>query len=410
MTNADDRTAHAQALTFKDPVCGMTVDPATSPHKASDDGHDYAFCSAGCRTKFVADPARYLDTSHSADSPPAPRGAIFTCPMHPQIRQVGPGSCPICGMALEPLVVTADTAPNAELTDMSRRFWIGLVLTAPVFALEMGGHIPAIGLHRLISPPVASWVEFVLSTPVVLWAGLPFFQRGWASVVNRSLNMFSLIALGTGAAYGYSLAALFAPNQFPAGFRGMGGVVAVYFEAAAVITVLVLLGQVLELRAREETGGALRALLNLAPRTARRILASGEDEEIALDQVKVGDTLRVRPGDGVPVDGAVLEGRSAVDESMVTGESMPAAKVAGDRVIGGTVNGTGALTMRADKVGAPCWPGSWRWWLRLNAAGRRSREPPTRWPAISCQRCWWLRFWRSSPGRSGVRLRSWPTP
>jgi Cu+-exporting ATPase len=288
-----------------------------------------------------------------ANSPPAaPPGAIFTCPMHPQIRQVGPGSCPICGMALEPVVVTADAAPNAELADMSRRFWIGLVLTAPVFALEMGGHIPALGLHRLISPPVASWVEFVLSTPVVLWAGLPFFQRGWASVVNRSLNMFSLISLGTGAAYGYSLAALFAPSLFPAGFRSMGGVVAVYFEAAAVITVLVLLGQVLELRAREETGGALRALLNLAPKTARRILASGEDEEIALDQVKIGDTLRVRPGDGVPVDGAVLEGRSAVDESMVTGESMPSAKAAGDRLIGGTVNGTGALTMRADKVGS----------------------------------------------------------
>ncbi len=285
-------------------------------------------------------------------TPMAPPGAIFTCPMHPQIRQVGPGSCPICGMALEPVVVSADAAPNAELADMSRRFWIGLVLTAPVFALEMGGHIPALGLHRLISPPVASWVELVLSTPVVLWAGLPFFQRGWASVVNRRLNMFSLIALGTGAAYGYSLVALFAPSLFPAGFRDMGGVVAVYFEAAAVITVLVLLGQVLELRAREETGGALRALLNLAPKTARRILASGEDEEIALDQVRVGDTLRVRPGDGVPVDGAVLEGQSAVDESMVTGESMPSAKVAGDRLIGGTVNGTGALTMRADKVGS----------------------------------------------------------
>ena len=352
MTDADDRTAHAQTPAFKDPVCGMTVDPSRSPHKTRHDGHDYAFCSAGCRTKFMADPATYLNQGANAEPPAAPPGAIFTCPMHPQIRQIGPGSCPICGMALEPVVVTADTAPNAELADMSRRFWIGLALTAPVFALEMGGHISALGLHRLISPRIASWVEFVLSTPVVLWAGLPFFQRGWASLVNRSLNMFSLIALGTGAAYGYSLVALLAPSLFPAGFRGMGGVVAVYFEAAAVITVLVLLGQVLELRAREETGGALRALLNLAPKTARRMLALGEDEEIALDQVRVGDTLRVRPGDGVPADGAVLEGQSAVDESMVTGESMPVAKAAGDRLIGGTVNGAGALTMRADKVGS----------------------------------------------------------
>ena len=352
MTHADGRAHGSLNPASKDPVCGMTVDPATSPYKASHDGHDYAFCSAGCQTKFTVDPAHYLNKTGSAPPPATPPGTVFTCPMHPQIRRIGPGSCPICGMALEPVVVTADAAPNAELADMSRRFWIGLTLTAPVFALEMGGHIPALGLHRLISPSVANWVEFVLSTPVVLWAGLPFFQRGWASVVNRSLNMFSLIALGTGAAYGYSLVALFAPHLFPAGFRGMGGVVAVYFEAAAVITVLVLLGQVLELRAREETGGALRALLNLAPKTARRILASGEDEEIALDQVRVGDTLRVRPGAGVPVDGAVLEGQSAVDESMVTGESMPSAKVAGDRLIGGTVNGTGALTMRADKVGS----------------------------------------------------------
>ena len=352
MTHADGRAHGSLNPASKDPVCGMTVDPATSPYKASHDGQGYAFCSAGCQTKFTVDPARYLNKAGSALPPAAPPGTMFTCPMHPQIRRIGPGPCPICGMALEPVVITADAAPNAELADMSRRFWIGLALTAPVFALEMGGHIPAIGLHRLISPRVASWVEFGLSTPVVLWAGLPFFQRAWASVVNRSLNMFSLIALGTGAAYGYSLLALFAPRLFPAGFRGMGGVVAVYFEAAAVIIVLVLLGQVLELRAREETSGALRALLNLAPKTARRILASGEDQEIALDQVKVGDTLRVRPGDGVPADGVVVEGRSAVDESMVTGESMPSAKAAGDRLIGGTVNGTGALTMRADKVGA----------------------------------------------------------
>src|SRR5271156_122067 len=272
--------------------------------------------------------------------------------MHPQIRQVGPGNCPLCGMTLEPVKATAELGENHELTDMTRRFWVGLALALPVFVLEMGSHVPALGMHDLVSPQVSTWVQFVLSTPVVLWAGWPFFQRAWASVVNRSLNMFSLIALGTGAAYVYSLFATFAPGLFPAGFREMGGGVAVYFEAAAVITVLVLLGQVLELRAREQTGGAIRALLKLAPKTARRLKAGGEDEEVALELVQVGDRLRVRPGDGVPVDGEVLEGKSAVDESMVTGESMPAAKQPGDKLIGGTVNGTGSLVMRADKVGA----------------------------------------------------------
>ena len=282
-------------------------------------------------------------------APPAP---IYTCPMHPQIRHAGPGNCPICGMTLEPVTVTAEVAPNRELVDMTRRFWVGLVLTLPVFVLEMGSHIPILGLHDLVPPRISSWIEFALSTPVVLWAGWPFFERAWASVVHRSLNMFSLIALGTGAAYLYSLFAIFAPGLFPAGFREMGGTVSVYFEAAAVITVLVLLGQVLELRAREQTGGAIRALLKLAPKTARRVRAAGEDEEVALERVHVGDRLRVRPGDGVPVDGVVLEGKSAVDESMVTGEPMPAAKQAGDKLIGGTVNGTGSLVMRADKVGA----------------------------------------------------------
>jgi Cu+-exporting ATPase len=279
-------------------------------------------------------------------------GAIYTCPMHPQIRRKAPGSCPICGMALEPLTVTADSGPNPELADMNRRFWIGLVLAAPVFILEMGGHIPGLGLHKLVPQLISTWIQFALSTPVVLWAGWPFFQRAWASVVHRSLNMFSLIALGTGAAYLYSVVATLAPGLFPAGFRSMGGTVAVYFEAAAVITVLVLLGQVLELRAREQTGGAIRALLKLAPNTAHRIAAGGADEEVGLELVEVGDRLRVRPGDGVPVDGEVLEGKSAVDESMVTGESMPAAKQPGDKLIGGTVNGTGAMVMRADKVGA----------------------------------------------------------
>jgi len=283
---------------------------------------------------------------------PIKAGVVYTCPMHPQIRQVGPGNCPICGMTLEPVKATAEVGENRELIDMTRRFWIGLVLTLPVFVLEMGGHIPALGLHDLVPPRISIWIQFAISTPVVLWAGWPFFERAWASVVHRSLNMFSLIALGTGAAYLYSLFATFAPGMFPAGFRGMGGTVAVYFEAAAVITVLVLLGQVLELRAREQTGGAIRALLKLAPKTAHRLTAKGADEEVALELIQVGDRLRVRPGDGVPVDGEVLEGQGAVDESMVTGESMPAAKKPGDKLIGGTVNGTGSLVMRADKIGA----------------------------------------------------------
>jgi len=282
-----------------------------------------------------------------------PLGAvIYTCPMHSQIRQPGPGNCPICGMTLEPVTAPTDVGPNRELADMTRRFWVGLVLTLPVLVLEMGGHIPALHLHDLVPPHISTWIQFALSTPVILWAGWPFFQRAWASVVHRSLNMFSLIALGTGAAYLYSLLATFAPGMFPAGFRGMGGTVSVYFEAAAVITVLVLLGQVLELRAREQTGGAIRALLKLAPKTAHRLKGGGEVEEVALELVQVGDHLRVRPGDGIPVDGEVLEGNGAVDESMVTGESMPAAKQPGNKLIGGTVNGTGSLVMRADKVGA----------------------------------------------------------
>jgi len=272
--------------------------------------------------------------------------------MHPQIRQPGPGNCPICGMTLEPVEVTAQAPPNHELADMTRRFWIGLVLALPVFILEMGSHVPALGLDRLVPMQASIWIQFALSTPVVLWAGWPFFQRGWASLVTRHLNMFTLIALGTGAAYVYSLVATFAPGIFPAGFRGMGGTVAVYYEAAAVITVLVLLGQVLELRAREQTGGAIRALLNLAPKTARRLRDGADDEEIPIAQVAVGDRLRVRPGDGIPVDGVVVEGKSAVDESMVTGESMPSAKEADGKLIGGTVNGTGSLVMRADKIGS----------------------------------------------------------
>jgi Cu+-exporting ATPase len=334
-----------------DPVCGMKVDPATSKHRADHEGHTFHFCSARCREKFVADPGKYLAPEPAA-SPAPVKGAIYTCPMHPQIRQEGPGSCPICGMALEPLEAATEAGPNLELIDMTRRFWIGLALAVPVFVLEMGGHVFGTGLHRFVPPSTSNWIQFVLATPVVLWAGWPFFVRGWQSVVNRSLNMFSLIALGTGAAYLYSVIATLAPGIFPAGFRGADGTVAVYFEAAAVITVLVLLGQVLELRARAQTGGAIRALLNLAPKTARRLKENGEDEDILLAEVHAGDRLRIRPGDGVPVDGVVLEGHSAVDESMVTGESLPVGKESGSKLIGGTVNGTGALVMRAEKVGA----------------------------------------------------------
>jgi P-type Cu+ transporter len=277
-------------------------------------------------------------------------GVIYTCPMHPQIRHKGPGNCPICGMTLEPLAVTVEEDANVELQDMSRRFWVGLVLTVPVFFLEMGSHLPALGLNHSVSPETSSWIQFALSTPVVLWAGWPFLQRGWVSVLNRSLNMFSLIALGTGTAYIYSVIATLAPDLFPAGFREMGAV-PVYFESAAVITVLVLLGQVLELRARAKTGGAIRALLKLAPKTARRIRDGSSDEDVRVELVQVGDKLRIRPGESVPVDGEVLEGRSAVDESKITGESLPNAKDAGSKLIGGTLNGTGSLIMRADRIG-----------------------------------------------------------
>ncbi len=332
-----------------DLVCGMTVDPATAKHKADYKGQAYYFCSAGCRTKFLATPAKYLEASSTA-AEPAATGTIYTCPMHPEIRQVGPGSCPICGMALEPLTVTAESGPNRELIDMTRRFWIGLVIALPVLALEMGGHLT--GLHMLLGKQTSNWIQFLLATPVVLWAGWPFFVRGWQSLLTRNLNMFTLIALGTGVAWVYSVIATFAPQIFPAAFREMDGSVAVYFEAAAVITVLVLLGQVLELRARDRTSGAIKALLGLAPKTARRIGADGNDEDVALEHIAVGDYLRVRPGEKVPVDGVITEGRSSLDESMVTGESMPVTKEVGGKVIGGTLNASGGFVMRAEKIGS----------------------------------------------------------
>jgi Cu+-exporting ATPase len=332
----------------KDPVCGMSVTIEGAKHSFDHQGSTYYFCCNGCRTKFAADPQKYLAPKPAA-AKPVSKDAIFTCPMHPEIRQVGPGSCPICGMALEPLDATAETGPNHELIDMTRRFWVGLALSLPVVVLEMGGHVFDLG--HVVPQAISNWIQLVLATPVVLWAGWPFFQRGWASVVSRNLNMFTLIAIGTGIAWIYSVVATIAPQLFPAAYRGHDGSVAVYFEAASVITVLVLLGQVLELRARARTGGAIRALLDLAPKTARRIEGHGE-QEVPLDQIEAGDTLRVRPGEKVPVDGEVLEGKSTIDESMVTGESLPVAKGPGDKLIGGTLNTTGSLILRADKVGS----------------------------------------------------------
>ncbi|MCB1686543.1 MAG: HAD-IC family P-type ATPase, partial [Pseudomonadales bacterium] len=349
--------------TVLDPVCGMTV-KVDSPHRFVYQGATVRFCSAGCRAKFVADPLRYLSADEAgASTPPGhahpgpgsavdpanlPANTKWTCPMDPEIVQDGPGACPICGMALEPMMPSRDAGPNLELIDMSRRFRAGAVLAALVMALEMGRHF--LGIDRVLAPLWNTWAQLLLATPVVLWAGWPFFERAWVSLQTRNLNMFTLIALGTGVAWGYSIVATLAPGIFPSAFSDAHGLVAVYFEPAAVITVLVLLGQVLELRARERTGGAIRALLDLAPKTARRI-RDGNEEEVELENVAVGDRLRVRPGEKIPVDGLVIDGRSTIDESMVTGESMPVTREAGNRVIGGTLNQTGALVIEAERVG-----------------------------------------------------------
>ncbi len=337
-----------------DPVCGMTVDPkAAKGGSHTHQGKTYYFCNPKCRTRFAAEPEKFLAPTPEPEPVEAPPGTVWICPMDPEVRQDHPGACPKCGMALEPEqpLALAEEGPDPELLSMTRRFWVGVVLSLPVFFLGMSEMIPGQPVQHALAPQLLAWVQLVLATPVVLWGGWPFFQRGWASVKNRHLNMFTLIAMGTGAAYLFSVVATVAPGLLPHAFTGHGGAAPVYYEAAAVIITLVLLGQVLELRARRATSGALRALLSLAPAVARRIREDGREEDVSLEQVKVGDSLRVRPGEKVPVDGVVLEGDSAVDESMVTGESMPVEKAPGARVTGGTVNGTGSLVMKAERVG-----------------------------------------------------------
>ena len=385
-----DHTALAPADVL-DPVCGMTIDRAEAVGQVGYKGQTYYFCSQNCLERFRANPEEFLGSGprgraaaapSSADAeyicpmdpevrqkgpgacpkcgmalePAVPRLAAtatkWTCPMHPEIVRDEPGSCPICGMALEPMTVTVEGEDNAELREMRRRFWVSTFLTVPLVVIAMGHFIPGFPLDRLLAWGPLGWLELLLATPVVLWGGWPFFVRGWQSVVNRSLNMFTLIALGVGVAYAYSVVAIVFPGVFPASFRDEMGQVSVYFEAAAVIVTLVLLGQVLELRARSQTGAAIRALLGLAPKTARRVRDDGSEEDVPLDQVQIGDRLRIRPGEKVPVDGVVLEGTSAVDESMVTGEPIPVEKQQNDRLIGATVNNTGSLIMRAERVGA----------------------------------------------------------
>jgi Cu+-exporting ATPase len=345
----------AQPVQEFDPVCGMKVDPSTAAASVAYKGATFHFCSQGCAAKFGTAPEKYAQNNSNA--PPSPTQAKsaqqggYTCPMHPQIVRDGPGSCPICGMALEPREVTAEHA-NPELADMTRRLWISIALAAPMLALMVSAFIPSMPMQQLFSPRIWAWIEFGLATPVVLWCGLPFFVRGWQSVVHRSLNMFTLISLGTGSAYIYSVLATIVPQISPSSLRGSGGQIDAYFEPAAVIVALVLLGQVMELRARSQTSSAIRALLGLAPKSARRLDDKGGEADVPLDQVQVGDRLRVRPGEKVPADGIVMEGHSSIDESMISGEPIPVEKLAGAKVTAGTVNGTGGFVMRSERIGA----------------------------------------------------------
>jgi Cu+-exporting ATPase len=356
----------------RDPVCGMAVDPATAAHRAQHGGATYYFCGNRCLERFTAEPARYLAPDPAAPATPQTAEVAWTCPMHPEIVRAAPGACPICGMALEPMTSEAGDAANPELADMTRRFWVGLALSVPLIALAMAQDLAGTALPARFPPSAAVWVQLGLATPAVLWSGAPFFRRGWASVIRRRLNMFSLIALGTGVAYVYSVAAALAPAMFPASFRTSDGTVPVYFEAAAVIVTLVLLGQVLELRARSRTGDAVRGLLDLAPKRAHIVRAGGVEADIGLDEVVPGDQLRVRPGEKVPVDGVVVDGTSAVDESMLTGEPIPVEKAPGDQVTGATLNTTGSFVMRAERVGRDTLLARI---VAMVAAAQRSRAP-----------------------------------
>lgn len=347
----------------------MSVDPQSAEYSSQHTGKTWYFCSSGCQSKFDNNPEKYLSEENEQTESVA-SGTMFTCPMHPEIRQQGPGECPICGMSLEPEEVSLDDGPSEELAYMTRRFWIGLALTLPVFLIEMGGHL--FNIDHIVSPQTSNWIQLVLATPVVVWCGLPFFVRGWKSVLSRNLNMFTLIAIGTGVSLLYSLVATLAPQIFPDAFHADDGSVAVYFEASAVIVVLVLLGQVLELQAREKTSGAIKALLDLSPATARKLDDDGSESDVSLDQIKVGDRLRVRPGDKVPLDGEVLEGSSNVDESMVTGELLAITKKTGDQVIGGSINQQGSFILRADKVGRDTMLSQI---VQMVASAQRSRAP-----------------------------------
>src|SRR5205085_9743305 len=366
MSAADPRDRSAAIERARDPVCGMSVDPARTPHRAEHDGQSYFFCGTRCRERFIAEPARYVSEKPMQEQ--ATAGTQWTCPMHPEIIRDAPGACPICGMALEPLTpVTGEEPDNPELRDMTRRLWVTAALSVPLLAIAMGGHAVA-----MLSPHAMAWLQQALATPAVLWGGWPFFERGWASLRNGHLNMFTLIALGTGVAYLYSVVAAVIPGIFPASFRGSDGGVPLYFEAASVIVALVLLGQVLELRARSQTSSAIRELLDLAPKQARLVLEDGAEEDIPLDAVVPGNRLRVRPGEKVPVDGVVIEGHSNIDESMITGEPVPAEKSPGDKVTGATVSTTGGFVMRAERVGSDTLLAQI---VQMVAEAQRSRAP-----------------------------------